>query len=109
MSDHEVFPGMSVGDVIALIGAGAVVGPGVLVTATGQWTEAMQWALAHGLLVGAGADPLVVVPKAHGAGLDTARLLAGVMTLVLVAALFGYAWWRWRRARLNRLARKGLV
>lgn len=68
-----------------------VVGMTAVTTAVGvvfsisTWHRAMDWLVAHQVLVSAGESPIVVLPAADGVGLDGQRLV--VVGAVLVAAI----------------------
>lgn len=70
------------------LGAVVLVGPLVL------WQRFIGLLVEHQVLVAGGRDPLLVIPKADGAGLDVARLVLLLGVLVAVTAI---AWVATRR------------
>ncbi|BAH55539.1 hypothetical protein MLGJGCBP_03386 [Rhodococcus sp. T7] len=79
--------GLSDEDQLSLLMAAPLI-LGLLVAALpAMSTKATAWLLAHDLIVGASASPLVTIPGTEGAGLDLRRLIIVVAVLVLAATL----------------------
>lgn len=82
--------GVSDDDLFIIIFGGLALS-GVLITAViafaiHAWHNAVSWMLAHHLLVTSAAHPVLRLPHAGGAGLDTPRCLIGLG--ILAAALY---------------------
>lgn len=75
MDPGEFFASLQV--LVFLIPVGGALALGVL-------TDWAQWAVDHGILVAAAADPLLTIPLAEGAGLDTRRIVIAVVALIAV-------------------------
>lgn len=50
------------------------------------YAQGVQWLLKHSVLVAASADPVVTLPGAQGAGLDTARVVVVAGVLIFMVA-----------------------
>ena len=73
---------------LVISAAGAIAATAVALL-TGAVTTAVDWALAHQVLVPAAAQPVLTIPAAGGAGLDGPRvaLLAAAVLVVLTVAV----------------------
>jgi hypothetical protein len=68
-------------ELLMVIAAAMVVGS-VFTVAT--WHRALDWAVAHQVLVPASASPLLTMPAGDGAGLDARRLAIASAAVVFV-------------------------
>lgn len=86
-------------EVLTLTVLGLLFGGTAISMALGWLDGAVRWLVVNGVLVASSQDPVLVIPGAHGAGLDVGRLMvvASVVALLLVAV--GSAVARARRRR----------
>ena len=55
--------------------------------AAAGWASASEWMLEHGLLLPASADPVLVLPRTGGAGLDWNRIVLALAALAALSAV----------------------
>lgn len=76
---------------LAVIGAGSIglIISFILALVTNAWSTSIHWLLDHQIVVARHENPLITLPYAGGAGLDTARCF--ILAAILLLLLFGAA------------------
>lgn len=85
-------------DMVVVVILVAAASPVLLSILLGRWLELIDWLVAHHVLASAATDPILVVPRTDGAGLDLARIciVTAIVALVVVAGVWSR---QLRRAR----------